>query len=121
MTRLEDVDVAVIGAGPAGATVAAGLARRGVEVVVFERSPVWHWRAGGVFTSPAAVDALRRSGLPPATIDAVTEPSPALRLETPAGTAVRLTYGTETGGPDWQAAVEMTIANWRAFERLAAE
>ena len=36
-----------------------GPARRGREpVVVLERSPAWHWRAGGVFASPAAVAAL---------------------------------------------------------------
>ncbi len=99
MTPGEAVDVAIVGAGPAGTTLAAALARRGVEVVVLERSPSWHWRAGGVFTSPAAVAALRRAGLPAATIDAVTRPIPAMRLETPAGTIVRLTYGADTGGP----------------------
>jgi flavin-dependent dehydrogenase len=99
MRHTEDVEVAVVGAGPAGSTLAAALARRGVEVVVLERSPAWQWRAGGVFTSPAAVEALRANGLAEATIDAVTQPIPAMRLETPGGTAVRLTYGTETGGP----------------------
>jgi menaquinone-9 beta-reductase len=93
------VDVAIVGAGPAGTTLAARLARRGVEVTVCERAPSWHWRAGGVFTSPAAVAALERAGLSRDVIDAVALPIPALRLETPGGTAIRLTYGTETGGP----------------------
>jgi len=99
MTPGEAVDVAIVGAGPAGTTLAAHLARRGVQVLVLERSPGWHWRAGGVFASPAAVGELRRAGLPETTIDAVTQPIPAMRLETAAGTIVRLTYGADTGGP----------------------
>jgi flavin-dependent dehydrogenase len=97
VTRL--VDVAIVGGGPAGTTLAASLARRGVEVVVFERAPAWHWRAGGVFTSPAAVSALARAGLDPDVTDAVARPIAAMRLETPGGAAVRLTYGADRGGP----------------------
>ena len=95
----EEVDVAIVGAGLAGSTLAAALARRGVEVLVLERSPAWRWRAGGVFASPVAVDALRRAGLADATLDDVTRSIPAMRLETPGGTTVRLTYGAEAGGP----------------------
>jgi flavin-dependent dehydrogenase len=113
------VDVAIVGAGPAGTTLAARLARRGVEVVVLERSPRWHWRAGGVFTSPAAVDAVRRTGLPAATLDAVTRPIPAMRLETPGGSVVRLTYGADQGGPP---AVGFDRSGLDpALERLAVE
>jgi flavin-dependent dehydrogenase len=92
------VDVAIVGAGPAGTTLAAGLARRGVEVIVLERSTTWHWRAGGVFTAPAAVAALERTGLPRDAIDEVARPIDVLRLETPGGAVVPLTYGTERGG-----------------------
>jgi flavin-dependent dehydrogenase len=93
------IDVAIIGAGPAGSTLAAALARRGVETVVLERSTEWHWRAGGVFASPAAVAATLRAGLAPAVVDSVTRPIPAMRLETAGGAVVRLTYGAEAGGP----------------------
>jgi flavin-dependent dehydrogenase len=99
VTADEIVDVAIVGAGLAGTTLAARLARRGVHVLVLERSPAWHWRAGGVFASPAAVEELRRVGLSDSTIPALAEPIPAMRLETPAGTTVRLTYGADTGGP----------------------
>jgi flavin-dependent dehydrogenase len=92
------VDVAIVGAGPAGSTLAAALARRGVEVLVLERTPEWQWRAGGVFTSPAAVIALGRAGLGDAELQAIARPIPAMRLETRAGTAVRLTYGADRGG-----------------------
>jgi flavin-dependent dehydrogenase len=94
----ERVDVAIVGGGPAGAVLAARLAAAGLAVTVFERSAAWHWRAGGVFASPAAVAALDRAGLDGATLAAVARPIPAMRVETPAGVAFRLTYGTETGG-----------------------
>jgi menaquinone-9 beta-reductase len=93
------VDVAIVGAGPAGTSLAAALARRGLDVVVLERAAAWQWRAGGVFTSPAAVAALERVGLGSAVIDAVTRPIAAMRLETPGGATVRLTYGADRGGP----------------------
>jgi len=119
MTPGDVVDVAIVGAGPAGTTLAAALARRGVDVLVLERSPAWHWRAGGVFASPAAVAALRRAGSSEATVRAVTQPIPAMRLETPAGTTVRLTYGADAGRP-------MAVGFDRsaldpALERLAIE
>jgi menaquinone-9 beta-reductase len=93
------VDVAIIGAGPAGTVLGAALARAGIEVLIVESAPAWRWRAGGVFTSPAAVAALRRSGLSESVIDSVARPIPAMRLETRGGTAVRLTYGADRGGP----------------------
>jgi flavin-dependent dehydrogenase len=94
----ERVGIAIVGGGPAGAVLAARLARAGHEVVVLERAPAWQWRAGGVFTSPAAVAALRRVGLGMETLATVARAIPAMRVETPAGTTFRLTYGTETGG-----------------------
>ena len=95
---VERVGIAIVGGGPAGAVLAARLADAGREVVVLERAPAWTWRAGGVFTSPAAVAALRRAGLDAATLAAVARPIPAMRVETPSGATFRLTYGTEAGG-----------------------
>jgi len=62
-SQVERREVLVVGGGPAGAAVAIGLARRGRDVVLVERTPIWHWRACGVFTSPATMDALGRLGL----------------------------------------------------------
>jgi len=94
----EDVEIAIVGGGPAGAALATRLAAAGHEVIVLERQPTWRWRAGGVFASPAAMDALRRLGLDSAVLDAVARPIPAMRVETPSGTSFRLTYGADAGG-----------------------
>ena len=90
---MTDADVVVVGGGPGGATVATLLARRGRRVVLVERSPAWRWRACGVFSSPAAVTALRSAGLAEAIIRAAVLPVTAMRVEADDGTAFRLTYG----------------------------
>ena len=89
---MSDADVVVVGGGPGGATVAALLARRGRRVVLVERSPAWRWRACGVFSSPAAVTALRRAGLADDVLQAAALPVTAMRVEADDGTAFRLTY-----------------------------
>ena len=99
MTGTERVESAIIGGGPAGAVLAARLAAAGREVVVLERAPRWRWRASGVFASPAAVAALGQSGLNESVLRTVARPIPAMRVETPAGTSFRLTYGADLGGP----------------------
>lgn len=98
MTAVERVEVAIVGGGPSGSALAARLAAAGRDVVVLERAPQWRWRAGGVFASPAAVDALRLAGLDEALLRSVTQPVPAMRVETPAGASFRLTYGADRGG-----------------------
>jgi menaquinone-9 beta-reductase len=92
---VNDLEVAIVGGGPAGALVGALLGRAGHGVTVFERSPAYRWHACGVFASPAAVAALRRVGVDEATLARVARPIPAMRVETPGGAAFRLTYGSE--------------------------
>ncbi len=95
---MPETEVAIVGGGPAGAAIATRLAASGHDVVLFERDPTWRWRAGGVFASPAAMAALRRLGLDEPALQAVARPIPAMRVETPAGTSFRLTYGADEGG-----------------------
>jgi len=97
------VEVAVVGGGPAGAITALLLARAGHDVVVLERAPAYRWRAGGVFSSPATVAALRRIGLPDEVLARVARPIGAMRVETPGGAAFRLTYGAD--GSAWSSPV----------------
>ncbi len=85
----------MVGGGPAGAVVAALLARVGREVVLVERWPVPRWRAGGVFTSPATMAVLRRVRLEDGLLRTLARPIPGLRVETPGGTSFRLTYGDD--------------------------
>jgi flavin-dependent dehydrogenase len=87
--------VAIVGGGPAGAALAIRLAQLGRDVAILERSSRWHWRACGVFTSPATVNALRRVGLTGADLAGVARPIPAMRVETVRGTRFRLTYGDD--------------------------
>jgi len=102
---MEQREVVIVGGGPAGAALAIGLARRGRDVLVLERSPVWRWRACGVFTSPVTVRALVRLGLTDADLMAVARPVPAMRVETPACTRFRLTYGDNGSAAFGSAAV----------------
>src|SRR3954470_22892782 len=97
-TAGETSGVVVIGGGVGGAAVAGRLARAGRPVTLLERAPEWRWRAGGVFASPATVAELRDLGLDDDMLRRVARPIPAMRVETPGGTAFELTYGADAGG-----------------------
>jgi len=56
-------DVVVVGAGPAGALVAHGLASRGVRVLLVEQRLFPRWKVCGACLSPQALAALKTAGL----------------------------------------------------------
>ena len=56
-------DVVVVGAGPAGALAANGLASRGVRVLLVEQRLFPRWKVCGACLSPQALAALKTAGL----------------------------------------------------------
>jgi flavin-dependent dehydrogenase len=95
----DEFEVAIVGGGPAGASLAALLAARGRSIVILERRPTWRWRACGVFAGPGVRPYLRALELPDPAAAGVARDIPAMRLETRAGTTLRLAYGADRGGP----------------------
>jgi 2-polyprenyl-6-methoxyphenol hydroxylase-like FAD-dependent oxidoreductase len=63
VTNIERVDVCVVGAGPAGMTLALDLARRGVEVLVLEQTKDFDRSFRGESISPDSVWLLDRLGV----------------------------------------------------------
>lgn len=60
-----DPDVVVVGAGPAGSSTAALLARRGINVLLIEKAKFPREKACGEYLSPGVVSALERIGVLP--------------------------------------------------------
>jgi 2-polyprenyl-6-methoxyphenol hydroxylase-like FAD-dependent oxidoreductase len=61
--RTKDPDVVVVGAGIAGASVAAVLARSGIEVLLLERQSAYRDRVRGEYMAPWGVLEARAAGL----------------------------------------------------------
>jgi flavin-dependent dehydrogenase len=93
VTTDRDVEVAVVGGGPAGAAVAAHLCAAGHDVVLFERLARPIWRASGVYSSPLTRRRLAEIGLTAAQLETLVLPLPAMVIETADGTTkARLEY-----------------------------
>lgn len=88
-----EVEVAIVGGGPAGAAVATRLADAGVEVALFERLAAPRWRASGVYSSPSTSLAMLDLGLPPEHVARLVRPVSELVVETVAGASCRLAHG----------------------------
>jgi menaquinone-9 beta-reductase len=91
-------DVAVVGAGPAGAAAAVLLAEHGLDVVVLDRAELPRARIiCGEYLSPEAGRLLDRLGVLKAVDAAGATPLAGMRITAPDGTAVVGRYG-EVGG-----------------------
>jgi flavin-dependent dehydrogenase len=112
-----EVDVAVVGGGPAGALTAMLLASRGRAVILLERAPQWRWRACGVFASPASVAALRSLGFRDAELEPVARPLAAMRVETQGGETFRLAYGGSGGLHDSAVGFDRSMLDPLLLER----
>lgn len=95
-----NADVVVVGGGPAGASVAIRLARRGVDVCLLDRARFPRAKPCGEFLSPGATPILEELGVR----DAV-EAAGALRLERVRidahGAVVELDFPDGEGAPPW--------------------
>ncbi|MDQ3493204.1 MAG: NAD(P)/FAD-dependent oxidoreductase, partial [Chloroflexota bacterium] len=96
----QDVEVAIVGGGPAGAALAIRLAEHGIDVAVFERWPGPRWRAAGVYSSPLTRGRLAELGLSAAQLGALIRPIEAMEVVSTRGPACRLEYDPPAGGLD---------------------
>jgi flavin-dependent dehydrogenase len=88
-----EVEVAIVGGGPAGAAIAAHLAAAGRDVVLFERLARPVWRACGVYSSPLTRRRLAAVGLATEQLARLIAPIPAMEVATADGSAAcRLEY-----------------------------
>jgi menaquinone-9 beta-reductase len=83
-------DVAVVGAGPAGASSAALLARLGCRVALIDRAHFPRPKACAEYMSPGVVAAARGLGLEPALVGARRVRG--MEIMSPEGTVLRLEY-----------------------------
>lgn len=98
MTRL---DVLVVGAGPAGAALAAGLAGDGARVMLVEAARHPRPKACAEYASPRILEELARIGLSPAEWQGLAVPLRGMKIH--AGThAALVTYADRNGArPAW--------------------
>jgi menaquinone-9 beta-reductase len=90
---VNDVDIAIVGGGPAGAALAIRLADAGRDVALFERLPQPRWRAAGVYSSPLTRRRLAALGLTGTELDRLIRPISAMVVRTVDGSAeCRLDY-----------------------------
>ena len=92
------VDVAVVGAGPAGAAAAILLAEHGLDVIVLDRAALPRPRiVCGEYLSPEAARLLDRLGVLKAVDAAGAAPLAGMRITAPDGTVVVGRYGAVGG------------------------
>jgi flavin-dependent dehydrogenase len=96
---LPAADVAIIGAGPAGAAAAIRLARRGWHVVLLDRASFPRAKVCGEAIGPAAVRHLDELGVWQACRDAGAWPHGSLLLHAPDGSRIPCPY--PDGQPGW--------------------
>jgi flavin-dependent dehydrogenase len=99
------VDVAVVGAGPAGAAAAIFLAEYGLDVIVLDRAELPRPKICGEYLSPEAGRLLDRLGVLKAVDAAGAAPLVGMRITAPDGTSVVGRYHE--------------IAGWRPYRQHA--
>jgi flavin-dependent dehydrogenase len=109
-------DVAIAGAGPAGALAAAILARAGLRVRVFERAKFPRHKLCGDTLNPGALAVLERR-LDVAPLVAQSEPIHGMLLTGPGGVRVRGEYGHGAAG---RSITRQVLDQWLLERAIAA-
>ena len=113
------VDVAVVGAGPAGCAAAILLAERGVSVALLDKAAFPRPKICGEYLSPEAARVLDRLGVLKAVDAAGAQPLHGMRITAPDGTVLDGAYPTR--GP-WRGYRDHALAIRReAFDRVLVE
>jgi flavin-dependent dehydrogenase len=97
-------DVAIAGAGPAGAALALRLARRGVHVALLDAAGFPRDKLCGEYLSPESWSVLDRLGLAGAVARTGYHPIRSVRISTPRGRVVE----AEVAGPDGQPGIGLS-------------
>ena len=101
-------DVAIAGAGPAGALAATILSRAGLRVRIFERARFPRHKLCGDTLNPGAIAVLARH-IDVATLIAQSDPIHGMQLSGPGGVRVRGEYG---GGVAGRAVTRAVLDRW---------
>lgn len=109
-------DVAIAGAGPAGAFAALVLARAGVRVRVFDRAAFPRHKLCGDTLNPGAVAVLQRH-VDVSTLIESSDPIDGMVLTGPRGVKVRATYGAGVSG---RAITREAFDHWLIGRAIAA-
>jgi flavin-dependent dehydrogenase len=109
-------DVAIAGAGPAGALAAIILARAGLRVRLFDRATFPRHKLCGDTLNPGALAVLQRH-VPLASLVACSDPIDGMILTGPGGVAIRATYGAGVAG---RAVTRETFDHWLLARAVAA-
>ena len=109
-------DVAIAGAGPAGAFAAVILARAGFSVRLFDRATFPRPKLCGDTLNPGALAVLHRH-VPDASLDAHSDPIDGMVLTGPGGAKIRATYGQGITG---RAITREALDYWLITRAVAA-
>ena len=109
-------DVAIAGAGPAGALAAAILARAGLRVRVFDRARFPRHKLCGDTLNPGALSVLRRHE-DVSTLIALSDPIDGMLLTGPGGVRVRGAYGQGVAG---RSITRVMLDQWLIDRAIAA-